>query len=175
MTLCAVCRINFSNDIRRGTTRFCSKACKSFYSRYLDMRRRATSAKHKQFKDYGGAGRGICEQWMSFDEFRKDMLPSFYHSVATKGLENTTLDRINNELGYSKANCRWATPTLQCYNRQKWRKPCSSKYIGVTRRNNGRWRARITISGRRKDLGEFKTEEEARDAYRAAFESLVIL
>ena len=138
------------------------------------MRRRSTDKKHKQFKDYGGCGRGISDQWMEFDNFRGDMLMSFFHSVATKGLENTSLDRIDNEKGYNKDNCRWATPQIQCYNRRKWRNECSSKYVGVSRRVNGNWVARLTVNGVRKTLGEFDKEIEARDSYKNAFEKYIV-
>jgi hypothetical protein len=172
MRLCNVCRVNPSGAIRYGRTNvFCSEACKSFYSRYLDMRRRATDPSHKQYKDYGGRGCGLSPEWSEFDGFRRHMLASYFHSVATRGLKATTLDRIDNDKGYSWENCRWTTPTVQTFNRRRLRS-CRSKYIGVTF-HHGKWDARITIGGKRQHLGTFLTEEEARDAYKAAFEALV--
>ena len=45
--------------------------------------------------------------------FINDMYPSYVAHVAKFGKHNTTLDRIDGELGYCKDNCRWATATVQ--------------------------------------------------------------
>lgn len=51
----------------------------------------------------------LDEAWLNFETFKQDMglRPSKDHSV----------DRINNLLGYSKTNCRWATKKEQAVNR----------------------------------------------------------
>ena len=50
----------------------------------------------------------------------------------------------------------------------------SSKYKGVSwHSTNKSWRAKITINGKKKDLGCFKIEEEARDAYQNALKKLL--
>ncbi len=51
---------------------------------------------------------GISEEWKAFENFLRDMgmRPSKNHSI----------DRINNDLGYSKENCRWATKKEQVRN-----------------------------------------------------------
>jgi len=73
------------------------------------MLRRCYDPKHPSFERYSARGIAVCDSWReSFAAFYADM------GDAPKG---TTLDRINNDLGYSKENCRWADMTAQGNNR----------------------------------------------------------
>lgn len=74
------------------------------------MKRRCHNPADVAFARYGGRGISCCARWsLSFEAFVEDMgsRPSPKHS----------LDRINNDKGYSKENCRWATRTEQNRNR----------------------------------------------------------
>lgn len=85
--------------------------------------------------------------------FLEDMEYSF-----REGLE---LDRINNNGNYEPSNCRWVSHKTNIRNKGK-QKNCSSKYLGVCyNKNNKNWRAYVSIEGRNKHLGSFKTEKEA--------------
>lgn len=89
---------------------------KRLYQIWKSMIARCQNPNHKSYADYGGRGISVCEEWsdpycgfVSFVKWAK------YH-----GYENgLSIDRINNDKGYSRDNFRWVDWNTQANNRRK--------------------------------------------------------
>ncbi len=80
----------------------------STYNTWEGMIQRCTNHNATRYISYGEKGITVCDKWLSFEGFYEDM-----------GLRpiGTTLDRVDNNSGYYKENCRWATKQQQDNNR----------------------------------------------------------
>lgn len=75
------------------------------YASWNAMKVRCYNSTRAGFKDYGGRGIRVCRRWMdSFENFLKDMGPRPM---------NTSLNRKDNDKGYSPTNCEWADRAVQ--------------------------------------------------------------
>jgi hypothetical protein len=81
----------------------------SEYASWSAMKERCTRAYRHDFKHYGGRGITFDPLWATFAGFFSDM--------GAKP-EGYTLDRINRDGNYCKANCRWASWSEQQNNRR---------------------------------------------------------
>lgn len=89
------------------------------YISWSQMKARCQDPAHTAFKDYGGRGITVCERWQDFIAFFADMgrRPSKKHSI----------ERKDNNAGYSPNNCVWATMSEQANNKRNTRR---IKYCG---------------------------------------------
>jgi hypothetical protein len=91
----------------------------SEYDIWAAMIQRATNPKNARYADYGGRGIGVCERWLEFANFYADMGPR---------PDGRSLDRTDNDRGYSPENCRWATASEQRLNRRPQQLKTHCKY-----------------------------------------------
>ena len=171
---CPYCRKEFeavTYSIKRKNTKSCG--CQKYtglithgvtkhrlYYIWFGLVDRCTSIKNNRYKDYGGRGITVCEEWLDVKNFIEDMYPSY--------MEGLSLDRIDNDKGYSLDNCRWADRTTQAINR-RIQKNNTSGFVGVSYHNGkARWAASAEVNYKKVHIGYYSTIEEAvqaRDNY----------
>ena len=173
---CPYCKKEFeckSKYIKYGDTKRCGCLHKGrrkthgltynkFYKSWLDMLSRCTNPKNSSYKNYGGRGITVCEEWLDVANFVAWCESTYYET------DGYSLDRINNDLGYYPENCRWVDRATQAINQRKM-KNNTSGFVGITYyKSNKKWGATIGIKNRLVNLGTFKDKMEAvqaRDNY----------
>lgn len=130
------------------------------YITWDSMLQRCNNPKTIGYKNYGFRGITICDKWLNFDGFFEDM------GFKPKGL---TLERRNNDLGYCKENCYYATPTEQARN-QRVQKRNKTGIPGVCwDKVNRNYRVKIRIENKKMlHIGQFVNLEEAAEARKLA-------
>lgn len=134
------------------------------WSTYHNIKQRCNNVKHPRYNDYGGRGITMCEEWLND-------ITSFINWAIENGYnKGLTIDRINNDKGYSPDNCRCVSYAVQATN-TSLRKDNTTGYKGVSidKKNGNRIRANIQIKGKVKFLGYYDTFEEASEVYELAF------
>lgn len=83
---------------------------------WCGMKQRCLNPNHERYRQYGGRGITICDEWLhSFQAFYDWAMANGYDENAPRG--QCTIDRIDNDKGYSPDNCRWVDMKVQRHNR----------------------------------------------------------
>ena len=85
------------------------------YRIWSNMKDRCNNPDCKVYSDYGGRGIKVCKEWIDdFSAFQKWALANGYK-------EGLTIDRKDNDKGYSPDNCRWTDRKIQGNNKRNCR------------------------------------------------------
>lgn len=87
------------------------------YSVWKGMIARCYNQKSKHYSNYGARGIQVCDRWKAFGVGFKNFV-----SDMGERPKNYTIERINNDLGYSPENCKWASRAEQQINQRVTRK-----------------------------------------------------
>jgi len=95
------------------------------YNSWSGMKHRCKNPYATSYIYYGARGIKFCKRWKIFKNFYKDM------GERPDGL---TLERINNNKGYSKSNCKWATRKEQANNKRTAAEVKNQKIVNKPKR-----------------------------------------
>lgn len=125
---------------------------------WAGMKKRCYKKYHTSYKNYGGKGVTMCDEWIdSFINFKDWSYPNGYS-------DELTIDRIDPMKNYEPSNCRWATKEVQARNVRGLRRNNTTGFKGVTF-EHGKYVAKVRVSSKRIYLGRHKTAIEAGLAY----------
>ena len=120
---CGTHKIISGLNMRNGTTKSCGcyadalltkrntrhgMAKSKIYHVWIQMLQRCNNPHNRDYKNYGGRGIRVCEAWHTFQ--------NFFNDIGNPPFSGATLDRRDNDQGYSPNNVRWATQEQQANN-----------------------------------------------------------
>lgn len=152
-----------TQEVKRGNIKSCSclkdnHTSHRLYNTWNNMIHRCSNPKINCYDKYGGVGITVCDRWKTFNNFIEDMYPSFK--------EGLSLDRKENDKGYNKDNCRWASKSTQSQNTRLLKATNTSGYRGVSfHKNKNKWIGSIKAFGKQIHLGYFNNPVDGAKVY----------
>ncbi len=137
---CGTVRLISNADLKNGHSKSCGcgrltsngKCRTRLYAIYCHVKDRCYNKNHIHYKDYGGRGIGVCQEW-------RDSFCAFYDWAMANGyIDDLSIDRIDNNKGYSPENCRWTDAEIQ--------------------QNNTRYNVRLTYGGKTQSMSRWSRE-----------------
>lgn len=122
---CGVEKPVFGGDLKRGMSKSCGCLMRELlakrvethglvghkaYRSWIEMKSRCYNPKKTGFKDYGGRGIKVCDEWQTFEGFWQDMGDTWQAGLS--------IDRIETNGNYEPSNCKWSTAKEQGNNRR---------------------------------------------------------
>lgn len=102
----------YQNDMNRKRFATHGMTNTHIYGIWSSMKARCFNKNATAYKDYGGRGVVMCDEW-------KNDFESFYQWALSSGYEQgLSIDRIDNDKNYCPENCRWVTSDVQASNRR---------------------------------------------------------
>lgn len=126
------------------------------YGVWENMKARCFRENNKTYKNYGGRGITICDEWLSAKAFCEWGISNGYE-------EGLHLDRINNNGDYCPENCHFIKQSQNNgVGKRRKKKDNTSGFIGVYwHKSKEKWDAKIGIDNKLINIGSYDTKEEA--------------
>ncbi len=134
--ICGKQTVVSSYDLKRGNTSSCGciqrekaaqrvlvhgKRRTRLYAVWASIKSRCYNPASNRYGRYGGRGIKVCDEWLhDFGAFYNWAMSNGYDENAPRG--KCTIDRIDNDKGYSPDNCRWVDMGTQSNNRSNSKK-----------------------------------------------------
>ena len=126
-----------------------------FYATWVNILARCLNTSHRDYAGYGGRGITVCDEWLDIATFIA------WAEATHPNISGVSIDRINNDKGYSPDNCRWADSTTHSINKTI---PINntSGLLGINWKTRDEvWVAQLSFQNKKKHIGQFKNIEDA--------------